>query len=81
MCRVQKNRRLISLSKFKLALAAVSSGAALLAASSFAHAQQSDIRACNAGEILVAARVDNMSESTSTDADGKPIVTCSAPPE
>jgi hypothetical protein len=75
MCRVQKNSRLISLSKLKVALAAVSSGAALLAASSFAHAQQSERQACNAGEILVAARADNMSESTSTDANGKPIVT------
>ena len=75
MCSVQKNSRLISLSKLKVALAAVSSGAALLAASSFAHAQQSEIQVCNAGEILVAARADNMSESTLTDANGKPIVT------
>ena len=75
MCRVQKNSRLISLSKLKLALTAVSSGTALLAAASFAHAQQSEIQVCNAGEILVAARADNMSESTSTDANGKPIVT------
>ena len=80
MCRVQKNSRLISLSKLKLALAAVSSGAALLAAASFAHAQQSEIQACNAGEILVAARVDNMSESTSTDANGTPIVIGCAQP-
>jgi hypothetical protein len=80
MCRVQKNSRLISLSKLKLALAAVSSGAALLAASSFAHAQQSEIQACNAGEILVAARADDMSESTSTDASGTPIVTGCAQP-
>ena len=80
MCRVQKNSRLISLSKLKLALAAVSSGAALLAAASFAHAQQSEIQTCNAGEILVAARADNMSESTSTDASGTPIVTgCGQP--
>jgi len=80
MCRAQKNRRLISLSKLKLALAALSSGAALLAASSFAHAQQSEMQACNAGEILVAARADNMSESTSTDASGTPIVTGCAQP-
>ena len=80
MCRVHKNGRLISLSKLKLALAAVSSGAALLAASSFAHAQQSEIQACNAGEILVAARADNMSESTSTDTTGTPIVTGCAQP-
>jgi hypothetical protein len=80
MCRVQKNSRFISLSKLKLALAALSSGAALLAASSFAHAQQSERHACNAGEILVAARADNMSESTSTDASGAPIVTgCGQP--
>jgi hypothetical protein len=80
MCRAQKNRRLISLSKLKLALAALSSGAALLAASSIAHAQQSEMQACNAGEILVAARADNMSESTSTDASGTPIVTGCAQP-
>lgn len=80
MCRVQKNSRLISLSKIKLALAALSSGAALLAASSFAHAQQSETQACNAGEILVAAQVDNMSESTSTDANGTPVVTGCAQP-
>jgi len=80
MCRVQKNSRLISLSKLKLALAALSSGAALLAASSFAHAQQSEIQACNAGEILIAARADNMSESTSTDASGTPVVTGCAQP-
>jgi hypothetical protein len=75
MCRVQKNSRLISLSKLKLALAAVSSGTALMAASSLAHAQQSEIQACNAGEILVAAVPDNMSESPSTDTTGTPIVT------
>jgi hypothetical protein len=80
MCRVQKNSRFVSLSKLKLALAALSSGAALLAASSFAHAQQSERQACNAGEILVAARADNMSESTSTDASGTPIVTGCAQP-
>ena len=80
MCRVQKNSCLISLSNLKLALAVLSSGAALLAASSFAHAQQSEIQACNAGEILVAARVANMSESTSTDANGTPIVTGCAQP-
>jgi hypothetical protein len=80
MCRVQKNSPLVSLSKLKLALAALSSGAALVAASSFAHAQQSEIQACNAGEILVAARVDNMSESTSTDANGTPIVIGCAQP-
>ena len=80
MCRVQKNSRFISLSNLKLALAALSSGAALLAASSFAHAQQSEMRACNAGEILIAARADNMSESTSTDASGTPIVTGCAQP-
>ncbi len=80
MCRVQKKSRFISLSNLKLALAALSSGAALLAASSFAHAQPSEMRACNAGEILVAARADNMSESTSTDASGTPIVTGCAQP-
>ena len=80
MGRVQKNSRFISLSNLKLALAALSSGAALLAASSFAHAQPSEMRACNAGEILVAARADNMSESTSTDASGTPVVTGCAQP-
>ena len=80
MRRVQKNSRLISLSKLRLALAALSSGAALLAASSFAHAQQSERHACNAGEILVAAPVDNMSGSASTDASGTPIVTGCAQP-
>jgi hypothetical protein len=44
------------------------------------HAQQSEIQACNAGEILVAARADNLSESTSTDANGTPIVTACAQP-
>jgi hypothetical protein len=80
MCRVQKNSRFLSLSKVKIALAALSSGAALLAASSFAHAQQSEMQACNAGEILIAARADNMSETTSTDASSTPVVTGCAQP-
>ena len=72
----KKPSQYFSLSKLKLALAAVSSGAVLLAASPFAHAQQ----ACSAGEIFVAAPVQDSSQATMTDSNGTPIATGCARP-
>jgi hypothetical protein len=77
MYRVPKRpSQYFSFSKLKLALAAVSSGAVLLAASPFAHAQQ----ACSAGEIFVAAPVQDSSQATMTDSNGTPIATGCARP-
>jgi len=76
MYRVPKNlSQNFSLSKLKLALAVVSSGAALLAASPLAHAQQSQSQGCDAEQVLVAAPVQDASQATSTDSSGTPIVT------
>ena len=79
MYRVRRNQlRYPSLSKLKLALAAISSGAALLAGSSFTQAE--DSQTCNAGEIFVASPVQDSSQATMMDSNGTPIVTGCAQP-
>jgi hypothetical protein len=74
MYSAQKRTSRNTLSTFKLTFAAVSSAAALVAASPQAHADQQ----CGTGQVFVAAAAADTSQATSTDANGTPIVTACA---